>query len=406
MPRHQLFLPPSLIRLLETNSQLVGGDFRFTGRTVGLAIGFLVILVALWASTRPLSNPMLQFGILFSASFGGIVFLGFQALNILPQPLRYHIEMEPGICLLMAFLFEPLVRRIPFRYVAFAAIPVLWLAMKDWQFARTLIHPVDIVHSTPFKEARWIAENLPGQRVLVASEAEFLFNLFADNPQMSGGHDTSAPSWIERVAVFTILTGQNADDQDGPISILWLKVFGCGAIVVPGAASKDYYHSIANPGKFEGRLPLLWRDAGDSIYRVPLPSTSLAHVIPKSAVVSRRPIHGLDVDPLLPYVAALEDPAAPVANISWNDPDHGRIVAKIGPSDVLSVQMIYDPGWQARVRGKLAVLKADQLGFIEIDPPCSGECSIDLVFDGGPERKIVLVVSLLAVAALLAMMFI
>ena len=78
----------------------------------------------------------------------------------------------------------------------------------------------------------------------------------------------------------------------------------------------------------------------------------------------------------------------------------------MNPSDIVSLQMTYDPGWLARVDGKPAVLKSDQLGFIEIDPPCSGECSIDLVFDGGPERKIVLVVSLLAVAALLAMMFI
>jgi hypothetical protein len=403
-------LPPTLIRLLGANSQYVAGDYRFTLWTYFWGASFLACLIALWAVLRRFCSPMVQFAALFSACFGGITFLSFHAVNILPQPERYHIEMEAGICLLAAFLLEPLAHRLPQRIAVACAVACVvalgWVALKDIRFARHVIHPSDTEHSPEFIEARWIAQNLPGERILDAADGQWLFNLFADNPQMSGGHDTSAPSWIERVAVYTILTGQNAGDQDGPISILWLKVFGCGAIVVPGAASKDYYHSMANPGKFEGRLPLLWRGAGDSIYRVPLPSTSLAHVIPKSAVVSRRPIHGLDVDPLLPYVAALEDPAAPVANISWNDPDHGRIVAKIGPSDVLSVQMIYDPGWQARVRGKLAVLKADQLGFIEIDPPCSGECSIDLVFDGGRERKIALAVSAVAISALLAMMFI
>ncbi|MGP0071098.1 MAG: hypothetical protein ACLPWF_04095 [Bryobacteraceae bacterium] len=403
-------LPPTLIRLLGTNSQFVAGDYRFTIWTYVWGASFLAFLIALWTVLRRFCSPMVQFAALFSACFGAITFLSFHGVNILPQPERYHIEMEAGICLLAAFLLEPLARRLPQRIAVSCALACIvalgWVAAKDYRFARHVIHPADTEQSPEFTEARWIAANLPGVRVFDATDGQWLFNLFADNPQMSGGHDTSAPNWTQRVAVYTILTGQNAGDRDGPISILWLKVFGCGAIVVPGAASKDYYHSIANPGKFEGRLPLLRRDAGDSIYRVPLLATSLAHVIPKSAAVSRRPIHGLDVDPLLPYVAALDDPAAPPASLSWKDPDHGRILAKMQPSDIVSLQMTYDPGWQARVDGKLAVLNPDQLGFIEIDPPCSGECSIDLVFDGGLERKIALAVSAIAVAALLAMMFI
>jgi len=281
-----------------------------------------------------------------------------------------------------------------------------WTAVKDYRFARGIIHPADTEHAPEFKEARWIQANLPGERVMVATDGQWLFNLFADNPQIGAGHEPSAPNWMERVAVYTIYTGQNAAAEDGATSILWLKAFGCGAVVVPGAGSKDYYHSIANPRKFEGLLPVAWREAGDTIYRVPERSASLAHVIPRDAMVSRRPIHGLDVAPLRPYIAALDDPAAPIASLSWKDPDHGTIAAKTNPSDVISVQMTYDPGWQARVDGKPGVVHADQLGFIEIDPQCSGNCSIDLVFDGGPERKITLAVSAITTLALLAMMFI
>ena len=80
------FLPPSLIRLMETNAQWSGGDFRFTSKTVAIAAGFLAILLALWAATRRLSSPMLQFAILFSACFGGIVFLGFLAAAFALSP--------------------------------------------------------------------------------------------------------------------------------------------------------------------------------------------------------------------------------------------------------------------------------------------------------------------------------
>jgi hypothetical protein len=401
-------LPPSLIRLMEANSQWSGGDFRFTYWTPILGASFLVFLIALWAVLRRFSS-MVQFAALFSACFGGITWLGFYGANILPQPNRYHIEMEAGLCLLAAFIFEPLARRLP-RGAALAlglvcTLALGWAAVKDYRVARELIRPADIAHSLPYREARWIAENLPGQRVLVATEGQWLFNLFADNPQMSGGHEPSAPNFIQSVAVYTISSGANAGEQDAPISILWLKAFGCGAIVVPGANSKDYFHAVANPTKFDGRLPLLWREEGDSIYGVPLQSKSLAHVIPRSAVVARRPINGLDVTPLSPYIAALENPAMPAARLSWEDPDHGKILAKMAPSDVISVQITADPGWQARIGDRAVPLRADQLGFIMIDPQCTGECSIDLEFTGGLERSVTLAVSLLAGIGLLAMLF-
>jgi hypothetical protein len=48
-------------------------------------------------------------------------------------------------------------------------------------------------------------------------------------------------------------------------------------------------------------------------------------------------------------------------------------------------------------------LTTDKLGFIVIDPACS-ECSIDLEFAGGRERKIALGVSVFGLLGLLAML--
>jgi hypothetical protein len=400
-------LPPSLIRVMEANSQWSGGDFRFTSWTLILAGSFLAFLIVLWVVVHRYCSPIVQFAALFSACFGGITWLGVHGINVLPQPLRYHIEMDAGMCLLAAFIFDPLVRKLPQKTAVACGLVCLlalaWAALEDYRFAQKLIRPADITHSLPYKEARWIAQDLPDQRVLVATEGQWLFNEFADNPQMSGGHEPSAPNWIQHVAVYTIFSGANAGDEDEPISVLWLKAFGCGAIVVPGADSKDYFHAVANPGKFDGRLALVWREAGDSIYRVPLRSTSLAHVIPRSAVVDRRPINGLDVTPLQPYVAALDNPMTPEARLRWENPDHGRILAKMAPSDVVSVQITADPGWQARAGNRVVPLKADQLGFIVIDPQCAGECTIDLEFSGGVERRVTLAISLLVWIALMTM---
>ena len=395
--------PPTLIRLVETNSQLVGGDYRFKIANILYAGCFVAFLIALWALARRFCGPMVQFAILFSACFGGIAFLGMHGAALLPQPERYYLEMGAGVCLLAAFLLRALPRRILTPVISIGVTALVWVGVRDYRFARQLIHPADAAHALPFTEARWIAANLPGQRVLIAGEAQWLFNLFADNPQMGAGHEPSAPNWMQRVAVYTIYTGQNAGDQDVPISILWLQAFGCGAVELPGADSRDHYHAVANPRKFDSRLPLIWRAEGDSIYRVPEQSTSLAHVIPRSAIVTRRPIHGLDVDPIRPYVAALADPSIQAATLTWENPDHGRILAKIPPADVISVQVTWDPGWQARVAQRRVPLKADQLGFILIDPRCSSNCSIDLEFTGGTERTICLAISLLTTTALLAM---
>ena len=96
--------------------------------------------------------------------------------------------------------------------------------------ARNLIHPADIAHATPIREARWIAANLPGVRVMDAGEGQWLFNIFADNPQMGAGHEPSAPNWMQRVAVYTIYSGKTPVTGTGQYRF-------CGSKPSPAAPS-------------------------------------------------------------------------------------------------------------------------------------------------------------------------
>jgi len=400
-------LPPAEIRLLMANSQVSGGDFRYTLHILWPGAVLVAVLASLWAISRRWPDPMLQFAALFSACFGGVVLFSLRDVNLLPQAQRYHIEMEVGVCLLLAFAGARLGRRLSSRTahaaVALSLAAMCWIAWQDCRFARRLIQPVDIVRSPAFRQAAFAAAHLPGQRIMAAAQTQWWVNLFTDNPQLGGGFEPTAPNWVQQVAVYTIDSGQNAGDQDAAISILWLKAFGCAAIVVPGPASRDYYHPIRNPRKFDGLLPLLWQEAGDSIYQVPLRSVSLAHVVPPSALVRDRPVHGLDVAELRRYVDALEDPSLPLAPLDWDNPTHGRITATVNPPNVLSIQLTYDPGWRATSGGHALAIGRDALGFLVVHPQCTGECSINLEFDQGPLRRFLLAIGLTTLIALLGL---
>ena len=403
------FLPPSQMRLIATNAQSIAGDYRFTWKARLIGAAFAATLIALWAVVRRLSDATLRFALLFAVCFAGIPILFYwQGISFLPQPNRYQVEMDVAVCLLAAFALYPALRRLPRRAAiastALGVIALAWVTTKNCEFARRLIHSVDVTQTVAFRQARWIGEHLPGQRVLVAGENEFWFNLFADNPQLSAGHDPSAPNWMQRVAVYIIYSGQNAGDRDGPMSVFWLKAFGVGAVTVAGPGSRDHYHPIVHPKKFDGLLPLVWREDDDSIYQVPLRSASLAHVIPASAIVRRQPIHGLDIDPVRAYVAALDDASLPPATLTWTNPERGRISTTVAPGQVVSLQINYDPGWQAWVDGRPLRVLRDQIGLTIIEPDRPGKCVIDVEFSGGTERRICSAVSLTAVVALLGML--
>ncbi|HTP86419.1 MAG TPA: hypothetical protein VMJ34_05710 [Bryobacteraceae bacterium] len=404
------FLEPSLLRLIGTSAQSIGGDFRFTLRVRLIAFAFAGTLVVLWLVLRRVSAEPIRFPALYAACFSGVLAMIYLLdIGFLPQPTRYHLEMDQAVCLLAGFALYSAMRRLPRRILIVCAglgvLALAWLAVKNCELAERRIRPIDVTKSMPWREARWIAEHLPGQRVLVSGENEYWFNLFADNPQLSAGHDPSAPNWMQRVAVYIIYSGQAATaERDGPLSVFWLKAFGVSAITVPGAGSPDPYRPILRPEKFEGLLPLIWRDGYESIYRVPLRSTSLAHVIPTSAIVRRQPRHGLDVGPMLAYVAALDDPSLPLASVTWSNPERGRISTTVAPGQVILLQVNYDPGWKASIAGRPLRVTRDKLGLIVIEPDRAGRCDIDIAFGGGTERTICLILSLATLAALAGML--
>jgi hypothetical protein len=387
------FLNPTLLRTVLKDSQSVGGHYGLRGLLGNQAL-ILPGFVCLWFATRRLKDYITRFSLLFAYVFFEIVAL-FAIANVavLPQPHRYALEMEMGLSLVVAFSLRGLAPRLPVVlkgvFIVVMAAAVFHQTVSYRRYAETLTQEVDVTQTSDYKVARQVEAKLGGQRAFVSGEAGFWLNVFNDTPQMHSGHDPFNPNYaVEEAATYAIYTGQNAGDRDAEISILWLKAFGCHAIYVPGTSSRLYMDRFIHPYKFAGVLPVLWHEEDDTIYAIPQRTGSLAHVVPMNAIVKREPINGLDTDEIARYVAALDDVSLPSAEMTWQDPGHGRIRTTLHAGQALSIQMTYDKGWIALANGKPAKVSRDAIGLSVIRADCDGACAVDFVFDGGLERKI------------------
>ena len=384
-------LPPSVISAIHMNSPTVDGDYRFTARSLAGALILAGGFAALWLASRR-APPHVRFFLLFAWLTTGIVSLGTMArVYVFPQPHRYQVAMDMGLCLLVVFGGAWLLGRISPRAVPLAAAAlVLALGLQTRhaiRYAHSQIHSTDITKTAVYRMSRWMDANMRGARAFVGGSYSFCFNDFTDTPQLHGGQDPMLPNFMFRIAVFTIYSGMNTGARDAEISILWLKGLGAHAVHVPGPRSEEAYKPFANPRKFEGVLPVLWREGDDTVYAVPAASDSLAHVMTPGDLVRDPPVNGLDTAQLERYVAALDSASYPAAEWRWTSRHSATIRARIAPGQVVSIQTNYHSGWRATAGGGAQPTFKDGLGFLAVKPTCQGPCEITLSYDGGPEWR-------------------
>ncbi len=225
---------------------------------------------------------------------------------------------------------------------------------------------------------------------MVPGAMSFWLNTWSDVPQLNGCCEQNVIVQYARYAQYIFHTDDHAGTRAAEISLAWLQAFGVQQVAVAGPRSTEPYHAMADPWKFEGRLEALWRDnADDVIYRVPQRSRSLAHIVEARELVARPPVNGIDIDPLAPYIAAIEDPSRPEAPAQWLSDQEIRIVAPLKPDELLSVQIAWDPGWEAHVAGRRCSTRADQLGLLVLEPRCESTCQVRLTYSGGREMQAV-----------------
>jgi hypothetical protein len=356
---------------------------------------------------RMRASRVLHFAALFFV-FMGIVTLSAHwfKLYLLPQPERYHLEMEIAIALLAVFGL----RQLPYgssRALRAGAVAIVvlfsFLQFREYRwFARQMLKPIEITRTTEYKVARWFDQHMSGKRVMAPGSTSFWMNAFTDTPQIGGGFDQGITNQQLPVAQFQIYSGMGAGADEGAIAVAWLKALGVHAIAIGGKDRGEYYKPFNNPLKFEGLLPEVWRDGDDRIYAIPHRSASLAHVMRPEQLVQRAPEPATEVSPLSSYVAALADDSLPEPGWKWHTAHSATASAQMLRGQVLSIQISYHPGWTASVNGRSVPVRSDGIGLIVVDPGCEGECRVDLAFTGGVEAATVQIVSYGALVAGLA----
>jgi len=386
------WLSPSFLEATRNSAMSAGGDYHYTATSWAALASVIVGLGLLWLILHKSRAPAyLQFFSLFAFVTAAIVVPWFAwQISVFPQPHRYHPELDLFLLLALVFSVAALGDRLPrpaATVITVAVITCLTVqSIHSIRYGRSLIRAVDPSTLSEYKIAQWMDRNRPGKKAFISGSTSFIYNDFTDNPQLVGGHEQHSSNPFLLAVLFSLYTGTNAGDRDADYSIFWMKAFGASAVSMSGEDSTEYYHPFTHPDKFDGVLPLLWRDGDDRIYEVPLRSDSLAHVMPAEAIPSRTPIHALDIEPVEPYVAALDNPEYPPATFEWKSMSEAEIHATLDPGQVVAVQITYHPGWEARVDGATQPVRGDAIGQMVVEPDCTGPCDINLRFTGGGER--------------------
>jgi hypothetical protein len=403
-------VPPSSIFRVGAN---VGDMHR--GFSNSLHYGPLPLLMAfgsiagtgfLLARTRlPLA---VRFAILFAALTGAMAATAkSESFELLPQVGRLHLEFEMGACLLLGSAAWALYTLLPrWTWPILLAIllgPVIvqygnyrWRAKLDTQRA-------ELEKRSEYTTARWLDANMKGGRVYVTGSTAFWLNAFSGTPQLIGCCDQGQSMPVLNAVPYKVNSSLGPAYTEPGIN--WLRALGVQAFVVNGAGSTDEYKDVGAPERFDGVIPLLHRENGDSIYSVLPPGSSLAHIVSSSELVPVRPPGQFWYADILKYAQATTDPGRPAATFEWRGDSHARIRANLRANDLVSVQVAWFPGWKAQVRGESQPVSPDGMGFLVIHPRCAGDCEIDLAWSGRGDLTLTAIVSLAALALLGVMIY-
>jgi hypothetical protein len=348
----------------------------------------MLIAVALtYAMRRSKASEALQFFTLFALMISAIPLASeWFHVALVPQPDRYHLEMDLAVSLALVFAARPLVQRLSWRYQALIGIVLVVLfyypARQDRRYARKLVKPTDISQTIEYKLAAWFDAHMKGQRVMAPGTVSYWLNTFTDTPQFGGGFDQGIVNPNHAGIQYQIYSADSAGDRAPQVDSAWFRAFGVQAVAV--ADPKSHEQPFRRPEIFPQAFPEATRDGDSGIYWVPGNNPSLAHVVGKNSLVRDPPYNGLDIAQTQAFVDALTTPAS----FRWTSRHSAQIEATLAPDQLIYVQVTYHPGWHALVNGRSRRIFGDGLDQLVIAPECNGHCRVDLTYDGGTEMRV------------------
>jgi len=362
--------------------------------------GWIGILVGVFVIYLIFSKVIRNFGVacsmlLFLIFFGVVVCYylsappdeSYRRIELLPQALRYNVEVDLSLSLLIGVLFAWLVgflsKRLRFVEIIGNAVGVLGVLGLIWYIqpfipvaSKAAETVVDLKKTGEYEIASWLKNHVDeekGERVFVPGNYGFYLNYFTNVWQHRGGLFQSAThDWPEHMH-YQIANGKNSD-----IARAWFVAANIKYAVIPTIASRELYKEIKNQERFSS-YNLAYESKGDIVYEVPLKRPSIAKPIKLSAMkLLAVPKKADDKKALLSYADWVENSSHNQTSLIVVNHDTYNIKGEVGEGEGVLVQMTADSGWsalrqlppEADRQGKLESVKTgkDPLGFLVLYP--------------------------------------
>jgi hypothetical protein len=385
------YFPPSLIQIVRANGQFFSNS-AFTRESALVLIGVTAVGVLLWFVSRRWQPWYMRFFLLL----GWLTFIipaleEKKHLHFLPQAGRYKVELELTFVLLVVFGAALAIDRLPRAARIVLALLLVWPVyhqiVAHRRFSKNIIQDADMTETIEYQVARWVESNLPGWRILAPGSIAQWTNTFTKVPQFTGGSFPTAPNLVQLSTWWNLVF-----TSDAVTPVLWYKTYGVDAVVVAGENSPEFWKPHHNGHRFDGVLPVLWDERDTRIYAVPRART-LAHAIPRDAMVWKAPAEFADTAQVKQYVAAMENADATPAGFRWLRDGRARIHAVVKPGEVISIQVTYHPGWRAKSAGRTIPVVKDGLGMVVLAPDRPGDYDIELLYGASWEDRICRILS-------------
>ncbi len=289
----------------------------------------------------------------------------------LPQPHRYHLEMEMAWAVALGLLAARAGRWLALPVVALLA----WgcFAGRDYD---QWIEPVTPASTFQVRATREMARIDPEARVYFLGGPRYFSGLERWQPQVGGGFANGMKFRGFAVGDYGTFAGRGnfLDTRD------WLVAYGVDYVLVGGKESQDWIRAWADAGKFAGRMRQVWEEGDDRLYAVDRANASLAHVLPETVMLRRTPEAFYGNPDLQRYVGALEGGEDRGALWEWQGFSRARVRGTLEAGEAFATQVTYDRRWEAVVDGKRVETLADGLGQMWIRPGRTGDVDVSLRF--------------------------
>ena len=344
----------------------------------GAALGFVLVAHHSFGGRSEKLGSLCAYGFTL---FFAICVLGPMYLTV--EPFAQSGRLLPELDLALVLLIVAVGRELGPPRVARGLLALIVVVAVSGLGFRYLAHPWrffvpsgSVERRPEFRLQKWIGVHLPGSRIMAAGPLGFWIGAWQDIPQLDGASDEARVHAITAAARVHMLSSQDPDQ-----SIAWMQMLGVDAVVVRLRRQVEQPEIYAYPMKFEGRLPVLYRDGeGTVLYGVPRRWKAIARVVDSRVADALPPVYAPDDRAGVgAYVSAFEGGRDVPVTTEWQNPNVLAIRTNVRTGESVVVQVSYDSGWVASTPAGPVKVSMVPSGLVRLDPP-AGTQAIALEF--------------------------